>query len=188
MFKSREELKCWAQAKARSLGYVIVTQKSYTNESGFFYEVTLMCDRGGEYKPKETNKKSATKKINCPFQLIGKYSSMHDGWLMSVICEKHNHSPARNMEGHPYARRLSKEEYQMVEDLTKKNVEPHDILSIIKARNKDNVSTLKDIYNAQAKIRKAGRVGKQSKMQVKPYTTILKFFSSIYFVLFIFNK
>lgn len=71
MFKSREELKCWAQAKARSLGYVIVTQKSYTNESGFFYEVTLMCDRGGEYKPKETSKKYATKMINCPFQLVG---------------------------------------------------------------------------------------------------------------------
>ena len=88
---------------------------------------------------------------------------------MSVICEKHNHSPARHMEGNPYARRLSNEEYQLVEDLTKKNVEPHDILLIIKARNKDNVSTLKDIYNAQAKFRKAERVGK-STMHVKHYT------------------
>ncbi|PWA36761.1 protein FAR1-RELATED SEQUENCE 5 [Artemisia annua] len=81
------------------------------------------------------------------------------------------------MEGHPYARLLSNDEYQLVEDLTKKNVEPHDILSIIKARNKDNVSTLKDIYNAQAKIRKAGRVGKHSKMQVSifPWSQLISF-------------
>ncbi|GKC80044.1 hypothetical protein Tco_1130818 [Tanacetum coccineum] len=43
------------------------------------------------------------------------------------------------MEGHSYARRLSKDEYQLVEDLTKRNVKPRDILSIIKAQNKDNV-------------------------------------------------
>ncbi|GJV04738.1 FAR1-related sequence 5-like protein [Tanacetum coccineum] len=69
------------------------------------------------------------------------------------------------MEGHPYARRLSKDEYRLVEDMTKKNVPPRDILSILKAQNENNVSTIKDIYNAQYKIRKALQVGK-SPMQV----------------------
>ncbi|GJR12536.1 RNA-directed DNA polymerase, eukaryota [Tanacetum coccineum] len=63
------------------------------------------------------------------------------------------------MEGRPYARRLSKDEYRLVEDLTK-NVPPRDILSILKAQNENNVSTIKDIYNAQYKIRKALQVGK----------------------------
>ncbi|GJS50066.1 palmitoyl-protein thioesterase 1-like protein [Tanacetum coccineum] len=38
------------------------------------------------------------------------------------------------MEGRPYARRLSKDEYQLVEDLTKKNVEPRYCLQTIKKK------------------------------------------------------
>ncbi|GKB09496.1 hypothetical protein Tco_0837808 [Tanacetum coccineum] len=69
------------------------------------------------------------------------------------------------MEGHPYTKRLSKDEYRLVENLTKKSVPPRDILSILKAQNENNVSTIKDIYNAQYKIHKALQVGK-STMQV----------------------
>nr|GEU94916.1 protein FAR-RED impaired response 1-like [Tanacetum cinerariifolium] len=47
------------------------------------------------------------------------------------------------MEGHLYARRLSKDEYRLVEDMTKKNVPPRDILSILKAQNKNNMQTIK---------------------------------------------
>ncbi|XP_039010272.1 uncharacterized protein LOC120138964 [Hibiscus syriacus] len=68
------------------------------------------------------------------------------------------------MEGHPYARR-SKDEYRLVEDMTKKNVPSRDILSILKSQNENNVSTLKDICNAQYKIRKSLQVEK-SMMQV----------------------
>nr|GEU88363.1 hypothetical protein [Tanacetum cinerariifolium] len=81
------------------------------------------------------------------------------------ICNEHNHLPAQHMEGHSYARRLSKDEYRLVEDMTKKNVPPRDILSILKAQNENNVSTIKYIHNAQYKIRKALQVGK-SPMQV----------------------
>ncbi|GKA26051.1 FAR1-related sequence 5-like protein [Tanacetum coccineum] len=63
------------------------------------------------------------------------------------------------MEAHPYARRLTTDEYRLVEDWTRKNVEARNILAILKEQNKDNVSTIKDIYNAQSKIRKAKKVG-----------------------------
>ncbi|GJU14208.1 FAR1-related sequence 5-like protein [Tanacetum coccineum] len=63
------------------------------------------------------------------------------------------------MEAHPYARRLTTDEYRLVEDLTRKNVEARNILAILKEQNKDNVSTIKDIYNTQSKIRKAQKVG-----------------------------
>ncbi|GJV78790.1 hypothetical protein Tco_1514660 [Tanacetum coccineum] len=39
------------------------------------------------------------------------------------------------MEGHPYAMRLTPEEIFLVDDLSKKNVKPHDILSTIKEKN-----------------------------------------------------
>ncbi|KAD5318363.1 hypothetical protein E3N88_18309 [Mikania micrantha] len=36
-----------------------------------------------------------------------------------VINDNHNHKPAQNLEGHPYVRRFTQEEEDMVENLTK---------------------------------------------------------------------
>nr|GEY09386.1 protein FAR1-related sequence 5-like [Tanacetum cinerariifolium] len=91
--------------------------------------------------------------------LVGKYSWVYNGWTLSVMWDEHNHPPAQHVEAHPYARRLTTDEYRLVEDLTKKNVKARNILAILKEQNKDNVSTIKDIYNAQSKIRKAQKVG-----------------------------
>ncbi|GJS13366.1 FAR1-related sequence 5-like protein [Tanacetum coccineum] len=164
VFNSHEDLKTWAQNKARPLGYVIITKRTKANTSGFTYEIDLKCDLSGEYKEKESSKDTATRKTNCPFMLVGKYSWVYNGWVLSVICDEHNHPPAQHMEAHPYARRLITHEYRLVEDLTRKNVAARKILAIIKEQNKDNVSTIKDIYNAQSKIRKAEKVG-QTTMQ-----------------------
>ncbi|GKC62989.1 protein FAR1-related sequence 11, partial [Tanacetum coccineum] len=71
-----------------------------------------------------------------------------------VICEKHNHEPALDMEGHPYAQRLSDNENRLVVDLLKKNVKPQDILSTLKEKNPSNLSTIQTIYEARKKIRK----------------------------------
>ncbi|GJU29831.1 FAR1-related sequence 5-like protein [Tanacetum coccineum] len=69
------------------------------------------------------------------------------------------------MEVHPYARRLTTDEYRLVEDLTRKNVEG-EYLAILKEQNKDNVSTIKDIYNTQSKIRKAQKVGETTRQNL----------------------
>nr|GEY08546.1 RNA-directed DNA polymerase, eukaryota [Tanacetum cinerariifolium] len=166
VFNSDEELKNWAQKKARPLGYVIVTKRSKANTSGFKNEVYLRCDRSGQYKENESSKDTAIRKINCPFMLVGKYSWVYNGWTLIVMCDEHNHPPAQHMEAHPYARRLTTDEYRLVEDLTKKNMEARNILAILKEQNKDNVSTIKDIYNAQSKIRKAQKV-EETTMQVQ---------------------
>ncbi|KAL6513821.1 hypothetical protein OROHE_019277 [Orobanche hederae] len=165
VFGSREELMDWVQNMAHSLGVVIVKKRSNTKPCGFLYRVVLMCDRGGDYKVKDSSKVSGTKKINCPFELEGKYLDEYDSWRLRVICDKHNHKPAQYMEGHPYAKRLSEDEYSLVAELTTMNVAPRDILSILKQRNVNNVSTLKTIYNARNKIRMIEQVGK-SPMQV----------------------
>nr|KJB40243.1 hypothetical protein B456_007G053200 [Gossypium raimondii] len=138
MFESREELMQWVQSTAFSLDYIIVTRRSKAKENGVVSYVTFICDRGGEYKFKESSKKSGTKKTNCKFRLVGSYLKQYDGWTLRVICDQHNHPPAQHMEGHAYARRLKENEKKLLVDLTSKNVTPHDILSTLKEQDENN--------------------------------------------------
>ncbi|KAG4139479.1 hypothetical protein ERO13_D07G195440v2, partial [Gossypium hirsutum] len=113
VFESREEMMQWVQNTTFSLGYIIVTRRSKVKENGVVSYVTLICDRDGEYKFKESSKKSSTKKTNCKFRLVG-----------SVIWDQHNHPPAQHMEGHAYARRLKENKKKLLVDLMSKNVTP----------------------------------------------------------------
>ncbi|KAJ9538874.1 hypothetical protein OSB04_031607 [Centaurea solstitialis] len=116
-------------------------------------KATLICDHGGPYRGNgSSSRHTGTKKINCPFELVGKYSPLNGCWTLTVKCENHNHEPAEDMEGHPYAMRLTENEVRLVEDLSRKNVKPRDILSTLKEQIPDNVSTLKTIYNARRKF------------------------------------
>ncbi|KAL3615935.1 hypothetical protein CASFOL_040229 [Castilleja foliolosa] len=153
MFGSREELINWVKNMAYSIGVVVITKRSNKDPSGFVYKVVLMCDRGGKYKIKDSSRVSGTKKIDCPFELEGNYSSEYNSWTLTVNCEEHNHQPVLYMEGHPYAKRLSENEFNLVAELTRMNVAPRDILSILKDRNLTNMSTIRNIYNARNKIR-----------------------------------
>ncbi|KAL4582187.1 hypothetical protein LXL04_006729 [Taraxacum kok-saghyz] len=165
MFKSRDELVEWTQNTAYSLGYVIVTRRSKAYVNGFVYKVILICDRGREYKATNTIRASGSKKINCNFQLEGKYSKEYNHWMLKVICDEHNHPHAQHVEGHPFARRLSADETRLVVDLTRKNVTPRNILSTLQEQNKNNVSVIKTVYNAQQKIHMDSQAGK-TPMQV----------------------
>ena len=75
---------------------------------------------------------TGSKICGCSFELVGKYLSLYNRWMLIVICETHNHEPTLYLEGHSYARKLSENESQLVNDLTQTNVKPCDILSTIK--------------------------------------------------------
>ncbi|GKC05464.1 probable terpene synthase 6, partial [Tanacetum coccineum] len=122
---SREEMMNWVKHTAYSLGYVIVTKRSKQCKNVLTNKLVLMCDRGGE--PSGSG---------------------------SMVCDQHNHRPTENLEGHAYARRLSEDEFRLVEDLTSKTVPPREILSTLKDQDETNLSTLPTIYEAQKKIRK----------------------------------
>lgn len=160
MFKSRHDLFDWVKKVGRSLGYVIVTRRSKTLPSGVTNRVYLMCDRGGICKSKRSIRNSGSKKTNCPFKLIGKYWKTDDVWTLTVMCEKHNHEPSPYMKDHPYAMRLSANETRLMFDLSRKNVKPQEILSTLKEQNKNNVSSIKTIYNARQKFRKTQHAGR----------------------------
>ena len=149
MFKSRDELVEWTQNTEYSLGYVIVTRRSKAYVNGFVYKAILICDRGREYKATNTIRASGSKKINCNFQLEGKYSKEYNQWMLRVICDEHNHPSTQHMEGHPLVRRLSVDETRFVADLTRKNVTPRNILSTLKDQNKNNVSCDRSLFKSR---------------------------------------
>lgn len=159
VFSSRDELVKWAQTKGRENGCVIVTGRSAQTK------VDLICDRGGVYKGAPTQRKTGTKKRSCMFALQGKYKFHMGGWILEVKNNEHNHVVDEYLEGHPYAMRLTDQEFNMVNELTQQHVQPKNILAVLKEKNPANVSSLKKITNARTKIKKAGQIG-DTPMQV----------------------
>nr|KAJ0219272.1 hypothetical protein LSAT_V11C300129580 [Lactuca sativa] len=158
VIRSRGDLMMWVQNVARSQGYIIVTKRSKAITKDFISKIVLGCDRGGVAR----NKDAQTKKINCPFKLIGNHLKAHDGWKLRVVCDEHNHEPSIYMEGHPFVMRLSDKEAQL-------DVKPRNILPTLKAQNQNNVSSLRTIYNFVQKLgrsRREGRTPMQNVMHI----------------------
>ncbi|BBH02463.1 Myzus persicae-induced lipase 1 [Prunus dulcis] len=102
---------------------------------------------------KKGPKSTGTKKCGCSFQLKGLNIGHGDEWKVGVVCGVHNHHYAEYHEGHSYAGQLSKEENNLLVDMSKSLVRPKDILYTIKRRDGKNVTTIRTIYNARHKSR-----------------------------------
>ncbi|KAH1192969.1 Protein FAR1-RELATED SEQUENCE 5 [Glycine max] len=70
-----------------------------------------------------------------------------------AICGIHNHELAKTLVGHPYARRLTDDEKNIIADITKSNVKPRNILLTLKKHNANSCTTIKQIYNARSAYR-----------------------------------
>ncbi|KAD6795600.1 hypothetical protein E3N88_06496 [Mikania micrantha] len=140
-FMSEEALVGWVKSRALDNGYIVVkrrTKKSKT--TGSVIKVWLMCDRGGEHNSIAILRRSGSKKIGCPFQLIGLYNEVRESWKLQ-------------------------EEEDLVENLTERHMDPCNILSSIKKHNPANVSVPRDVYNLQQKIKNKKKFG-DTPMQV----------------------
>lgn len=105
---SLEELIDWVMRIGRENGYVFVKKRTLKGKSlGDIVKVWIACDRGGFHKSKATVRRSGSKKIGCPFELIGERVSNSGEWVIDVRNGLHNHPAAQHPEGHTYARRLS---------------------------------------------------------------------------------
>ncbi|KAD1293641.1 hypothetical protein E3N88_43040 [Mikania micrantha] len=95
------------------------SQASYhqQNDYGFVYDDSNKSNPEEDYE-----EKTADSNIN---------------WeTKEVINDNHNHEPAQNLEGHPYVRRFTQEEEDMVENLTKQHMDPHRDLAVMSACRK----------------------------------------------------
>jgi len=84
--------------------------------------------------------------------------------VLKVICGLHNHDLAETLVGHPYAGRLKPDEHALVVDMTKSLMKPSNILLTLKENNKDNVTTIKQLYNARYTYKRSVR-GSRTELQ-----------------------
>ncbi|XP_062014181.1 uncharacterized protein LOC133730645 [Rosa rugosa] len=91
---------------------------------------------------------TSTKKCECPF-LLKAFNISGDEWVLEVAFGIHNHVAPSYLEGHSYAERLSKEEYELLVDMSKRLMRLKDILIAIKSQDPSNTSMMRTIYNAR---------------------------------------
>ncbi|KAK9169469.1 hypothetical protein Syun_001609 [Stephania yunnanensis] len=69
---------------------------------------------------------TGTKKCGCPF-IINIKENDDSLWYVIVICGRHNHNLANNLEDRSFTGRLDKGEHEVVVQMTKGIVKPRDI-------------------------------------------------------------
>ncbi|XP_035845394.1 uncharacterized protein LOC118491604 [Helianthus annuus] len=156
VFATLHELKNWAYKTEIAKGYVIVTQRTVTkgeDSSARTVKIWLQCDRGGTCKSKATVRRSGSKKIGCPFKMIGKLDASSGNWSLVVKQKDHNHEHAVFLEGHAFARRLTPDEELLVERLYIQNMEPTNIHLTIRKQNPQSVCILRDIQNVIKRLK-----------------------------------
>ena len=73
--------------------------------------------------------------------------------MFSVACGVHNHLASEYLKGHSFTRRLSKKDERLIVHMFKSLIRLRDILHTLKQRNKQNVSTMRAVYNARKKFK-----------------------------------
>ncbi|KAL5184779.1 Protein FAR1-RELATED SEQUENCE 6 [Glycine soja] len=169
VFATRDDVLQWARIVVHENGFVAVIMRSdtETGSRGRSSFVLIGCERSGTYKCRNkefVRKDTGSKKCGCPFRLRGKPVHGGEGWMVKLICGIHNHELAKSLVGHPYARRLTKEEKKIIADMTKSMVKPKNILLTFKEHNADSCTTIKQIYNARSAYRSSIR-GVDTEMQ-----------------------
>ncbi|KAM0043910.1 hypothetical protein Hdeb2414_s0010g00346961 [Helianthus debilis subsp. tardiflorus] len=72
-------------------------------------------------------------------------------YLHKNYTTKHNHDPVEYLEGYAYARRLTHNDFTLVQELTNQDIEPHKIGKAITEQSPENKFVPKDIHNARQK-------------------------------------
>ena len=159
----------WVRKVAFSLGFVVVILRfnKATSQQGRKTFVLLGCERSEKYRKYRNDLEvtiTGTRKCDCPFRVRGKPIPNGEGWVLKVICGLHNHDLAETLVGHPYVGILKPDEHALVVDMTKSQVKPSNILLTLKENNKDNVTTIKQLYNARYTYKRSLR-GSRTKLQ-----------------------
>ncbi|RZC68210.1 hypothetical protein C5167_031466 [Papaver somniferum] len=172
VFDSRDALIEWCQEVGRKNMSVVVVSKSRNPVLGRPAMLELGCERGGVYQDhkkktdtstlKDLTKKreSGTRKCGCPFTLKGVWMA-GDKWKVRVHCGAHNHELPETLVGHSDVARLN-EEKQILVDWAKSGVRSRRVLSPLKQRSKENMSTMRAIDNASAAIKLTEVEGKSA--------------------------
>ncbi|KAH1249511.1 PKS-NRPS hybrid synthetase [Glycine max] len=125
------------------------------------------CERSGQYKCRKkefVRRDTRSRKCGCPFKLHEKPVHGGEGWMVKLIYGIHNHELVKSLVGHPYIGRLTKDEKNIIVDMTQLMVKPRNILLTLKEHNANSCTTIKQIYNARSAYRSSNR-GSDTEMQ-----------------------
>ncbi|PNY29123.1 Ribosome assembly protein 4 [Tolypocladium capitatum] len=95
IYASCEDLMRDLNNRTEKQGYKIVKARSHRSKPGGpIMRADLVCERGGRpYRCQATKHKTTTKKTNCPWKAKIVDRKSVGGWVLTVICENHNHEP-----------------------------------------------------------------------------------------------
>ncbi|XP_058740848.1 uncharacterized protein LOC131613171 [Vicia villosa] len=151
VFNTRNQMLDWIRMEAIKLGFGIVIGRSDNdNNSTQQAFVTMVCERGGNYFAKIWKYKheyARTRKCGYPFKLRG-YLRVDGKCRLNVICGLHNHALDNKLHGHPSVSRLKSKEKVIISYMSVIKVMPRNILADCKRKRPDNVSNIKQVYNA----------------------------------------
>ena len=100
-FSSLDDLLAELHQRMEKDGYKIVKSRSHRGRIGGadlpgneIVRCDLVCDRGGRpYKCTATKHKTSTKKTDCPWKAKAVHRKTAGGWVLTIICDQHNHEP-----------------------------------------------------------------------------------------------
>lgn len=101
VFDTFEDLMRALNDRASKEGYKIVKARSHRvrivgtdPHSNPMNRCDLVCDRGGRpYKSMATKHKTSTKKTDCPWKAKAVLRKTIGGWVLTIMCDQHNHEP-----------------------------------------------------------------------------------------------
>ncbi|RDA95929.1 hypothetical protein CP533_5899 [Ophiocordyceps camponoti-saundersi (nom. inval.)] len=95
VYETCEDLMRDLNSRAEKEGYKVVKARSDRSKPGGpIIRADLVCERGGRpYRCQATKHKTSTKKTNCPWKAKAVDRKMLGGWVLTIICDHHNHEP-----------------------------------------------------------------------------------------------
>ncbi|KAG5566439.1 hypothetical protein RHGRI_002122 [Rhododendron griersonianum] len=160
-FSTREELLDRVRKVGLMEGYVTTIRRSKVGRY-----VLIGCDRGGKYRARGTSvslderkKISASRLIDCPFQIKGK-KKVGESWIVEIINASHNHGLSSDMSGHPYCRRFSQEDMLSIRQMTLAGIPPRQVLSSLRLSDPSCKAIARTVYNAKNAITKEVLAGR----------------------------
>jgi hypothetical protein len=145
-------------------GIVLVIGRSRTCRRGNPRSVDLHCDRGGEYRSRNTGPArrngTGTRLIKCPFEW--KVSVRNGSWQLRTESSNsnHNHQPDNDLSGHPYARRLNQQQLTVVNEMSSTGSSPREINALLHHQEPSTRVITQTINNARRQQRIAELAGR----------------------------
>ncbi|XP_021719335.1 uncharacterized protein LOC110687009 [Chenopodium quinoa] len=158
-FPTFDDAVTWVDGVSINLGFILVKSSYNKTRDGRPYRY-LRCDQSRRNKPRDLEnairKDTKIKANGCPFYIKIYNEVSTDSWKIIAKNDHtrtHNHPMIVYQEDHRKVSGLSPGAKQVVRDMTKSKVAPHNIMSTIAKQFPDDHPNIRHIYNCRNDFR-----------------------------------